>query len=146
MLKGVPESVKATIERAQPYRNYPPDPDESMLERLRVMSNLDKHRELTTIASAVVREGVGVRDDVSITWEKVGTGQALGSGETHVSTFTAASEAELAKTDVEPMFGYEVRIEGRPLSVLKGIVHDAYRILYECETGEPLSPFAPYPL
>ena len=44
------------------------------------------------------------------------------------------------------MFGYEVRIEGRPLDVMKAIVHDIYRVLFECETGEPLSPFAPYPL
>ena len=146
MLKGVPGSVKATIENAQPYRNYPPDPDEAMLAQLRKLSNHDKHRELTTIASAVVREGVGTRDGVTITWEKIATGQALGSGEAHVSTITAASETELAKTDVQPMFSYEVRIEGRPLSILKGIVHDAYRVLYECETGEPLSPFAPYPL
>jgi hypothetical protein len=44
------------------------------------------------------------------------------------------------------MFGYQVRIEGRPLDVLTGIVREAYPVLVECETGEPLSPFAPYPL
>ena len=47
---------------------------------------------------------------------------------------------------VEPFFSYEVRIEGRPLGFLKGMVHDIYPILVECETGKPLSPFAPYPL
>ena len=63
MLKGVPASVVATIEKAQPYRNYPPDPAQTMLVRLQDLSNLDKHRTLATIASAVVREGVGVREE-----------------------------------------------------------------------------------
>lgn len=146
MLRGVPKVMKKTIEKAQPYRNYPPNPGEAMLAQLRLLSNLDKHRALTTIASAVVREGVGVSAGVRITWEKFGTDQALGSDETPVSTFIAQSTAPLDETHIEPMFGYEVRIEGRPLSLLKGIVHDVYRVLVECETGEPLSPFAPYPL
>lgn len=146
MLKRVPDSVKATIERAQPYRNFAPDPAQTMLAQLRLLSNLDKHRTLATIVSAVVREGVGVATGVSITWQRYGTDRPLGSGETHVSTFTASSEAELGESDVQPMFGYEVRIEGRPLDILKGIVHDIYPVLFECETGEPLSPFAPYPL
>jgi hypothetical protein len=112
MLQGVPEPVRETIEKAQPYRTYPPAPAQAMLEQLRVLSNLDKHRTLTTIASAVVHEGVGTPTGVSITWQKYGTNRPLGSGETHVSTFTAGSEAELGEMDVEPMFGYEVRIEG----------------------------------
>jgi hypothetical protein len=83
---------------------------------------------------------------VSVTWHQVGTNRPLGSGETHISTFTARSEAELGEGDVEPMFGYEVRIEGRPFNYLKGFVHDIYPVLVECETGKPFSPFAPYPL
>jgi hypothetical protein len=117
-----------------------------MLEQLRVLSNLDKHRTLATIASAVVHEGVGTPTGVSIAWQKYGTNRPLASGETYVSTFTASSEAELGEMDVEPMFGYEVRIEGRPLHVLRGIVHETYPVLVECETGNALSPFAPYPL
>ena len=146
MIKGVPESVRATIEKAQPYRNYPPNPGETMLARLRVLSNLDKHRTLTTIASAVVREGVGVGDGVNVTWQQFGTDRPLASGETHVSTFTATSDTELAEADVQPMFGYEVRIEGRPVDVLKGIVHEEFRVLVECETGQPPSLFVRYPL
>ncbi len=146
MLQGVPEPVRDTIEKAQPYRTYPPGPAQAMPEQLRVLSNLDKHRTLATIASAVVHEGVGVPEGVDIAWQKYGTDRPLGSGETHVSTFTASSEAQLGEMDVQPMFGYEVRIEGRPLNFLKGIVHEAYPVLVECETGKPLSPFAPYPL
>jgi hypothetical protein len=146
MLQGVPDSVRATIERAQPYHNFPPAPRQTMLEQLRVLSNRDKHRTLATVATGVVREGVGTRTDVKIEWEKYGTDRPLGSGETHISTFTASSESELDEGDVQPMFGYEVRIEGRRLDILKGFVHDIYPILVECETGEPLSPFAQYPL
>lgn len=117
-----------------------------MLEQLQVLSNLDKHRTLATIASAVVREGVGTPKGASVTWQRYGTDRPLGDGETHVSTFTVTSEAELGAGDVEPLFGYEVRLEGRRVDVLKGIVHDIYPVLFEAETGEPLSPFAPYPL
>jgi len=146
MLQGVPEPIRATIEKAQPYRTSPNAPAQAMLEQLRVLSNRDKHRELATVASAVQHEGVGIPEGVTINWQKAGTNQPLGSGETHVSTFTASSESELAEMDVQPIFAYEVRIEGRPLGLLVGIVREAYRVLVECETGKPLSPFAPYPL
>ena len=148
MLTGVPASVRATIEKAQPYNDYPPDPAETMLEQLRLLSNLDKHRTLATVVGAVQHEGVGSPDGVTITWQQYATNRPLGSGQTHVSTFTvtAVDEAELGEVQVEPMFSYEVRIEGRPLSYLRGFAHDIYPILVECETGQPLSPFAPYPL
>jgi hypothetical protein len=148
LLRGVPDSIRATIEKAQPYNNYPPDPSGTMLEQMRLLSNLDKHRTLATVASAVINEGVGTQAEVKIEWQQYGTNRPLGSGETHVSTFalTAADEAVPADFTAEPMFGYEVRIEGRPISYLKGFVHDIFPVLVECETGEPLSPFAPYPL
>jgi hypothetical protein len=47
---------------------------------------------------------------------------------------------------VEPIFSYEVRIEGRPTGVLKGIGHEVYRVMAEIETGGNLDPFAPFPL
>jgi integrase len=146
MLQGVPESVVTTIEKAQPYQNHPSAPERAMLEQLRMLSNRDKHRTLATIASAVVREGVGMSRGVSVTWQQYGTNRPLAGGETHVSTFTASSEGKLAVGDVELFLDYEVRLEGEPFSNLKGIVHDVYRVLVECETGEPLSPLAPYPL
>lgn len=146
MLQGVSALVRTTIENAQPYRTYAPDPAQAMLEQLRVLSNLDKHRTLATIASAVQHEGVGTPTGVTITWQRYGTNRPLGSGETHVSTFTASSDADVGELHVEPMFAYEVRIEARPLNFLRGFVHDIYPILVECETGKPLSPFAQYPL
>lgn len=73
MLRGVPGPVRATIENAQPYRSYPPDPAQTMLEQLRVLSNRDKHRTLATIVSAVEHEGVATPEGVSITWQRYGT-------------------------------------------------------------------------
>jgi hypothetical protein len=145
-IAGVPGPVKATIEKAQPYQKNPNAPARAMLEGLRELSNTDKHRTLATIVSAVHYEGVGMWEGVDVTWEEFGTNKPLGSGETHVSTFTASSESELDEGAVQPVFGYQVRIEGRPVNVLEGIVHEVYRVLFECETGKPLSPLAPYPL
>jgi len=85
-----------------------------------------------------------------MTWQQPATNRPLGGGEAHVSTCTVTSapgaQTELGDVTVEPMFAYEVRIEGRPLSYLRGFVHEIYPIMVECETGKPLSPFAPYPL
>jgi hypothetical protein len=147
MLQGVPETMRAAIEKAQPYRTTPQAPAQAMLEQLRILSNRDKHRTLATIASAVHQEGIGVPEGVGIAWEKFGTNQPLGPGETHISTFTATfTEAETEEVDVQPMFAYQVRIEGRPLGILRGIIDEAFRVLVECATGEPPNPFAPYPL
>jgi hypothetical protein len=145
-LKGVPDSVKATIENAQPYRRFPTNPAVSGLEQLHELSKLDKHRTLTTVASAVQHEGVGVSEGVSITWEKPATGSTLDSGETHVSTFTASSETEISESDIEPLFTYEVLIEGRRVDIFRTIVREAWPVLVECETGKPLSHLAQYPL
>jgi hypothetical protein len=144
-LKGVPDSVKATIENAQPYRRYPTNPAGSGLWQLRELSNRDKHRTLTTVASAVQHEGVGVSGGVNITWEKPATGSQLGSGETHVSTFTARSEAEISEADIEPLFTYEVFVEGWRVDLFKAVVREAWPVLVECETGKPLHHLAPYP-
>ena len=59
-LAGVPDSIRATIEKAQPYQRYAPNPGQTTLEQLRLLSNLDKHRTLATVASAVEHEGVGL--------------------------------------------------------------------------------------
>jgi hypothetical protein len=144
-LKGVPDSVKTTIENAQPYRRYPTNPAVSGLEQLRDLSNRDKHRTLTTVASAVQHEGVGVSESVNITWEKPATGSPLGSGKTHVSTFTARSEAEISEADIEPLFTYEVLIEGWRVDMFRAIVREAWPVLVECETRETFAPSRPVP-
>jgi hypothetical protein len=145
-LRGVPEVVRASIEKWQPYRTWPDDPARDLLAQLHKLSNNDKHRALTTVATAVRTEAIGAPDDIEIKWEKPGTNQPLGRGETHVSTFVAASESDMEDLDLEPMLRYEVRIEGSSLGLLTGIVDAVNRVLVECETGQPLSMFARSPL
>ena len=98
--------------------------------------------------TALEHESVGHDLGAVIDWQQHVTNRSLGSGEVHVSTFTASAddEAELEEIEVEPMFSYEVPIDGRPISYLTGFVHDIYPVLYECGTGQPLSIFAPHPL
>ena len=68
-LKDVPDPVKATIENAQPYERYPTNPTASGLYHLRELSNLDKHRTLTTVVSAVQHEVAAVSEGVSVSWQ-----------------------------------------------------------------------------
>jgi hypothetical protein len=145
-LRHVPDPVRAAVEKWQPYRTSPDAPAHAMLEELRTLSNRDKHRMLTAFATAIGFEGVGVSDGVEVTWDKYGTNRPLGGGDTHVSTFVATFESGNVEVLVEPHFSYEVRIEGHSVSLLRGIAHEVYRVLVECETGQPLSPLARYPL
>jgi hypothetical protein len=145
-MKGVPASVMAKIEEAQPYRLLPEVPAHDPLAQLSALSNLDKHRVLATVASAVTREGVGVPEGVKLKWEDIATNKRLGAGKAHISTFVISSEGEIKDVEVEPMFSYEIRIEGRPIDTLKWIANNVYRIVAEVDTGQKLSMFAPYPL
>lgn len=145
-LQGIPAPMLATIERAQPYRATPTAPSDDLLEQLRSLSNIDKHRTLATVAAAVQHESVGTNEGIEITWEEYATGKILTHDEAHVSTFTVRSEREILGVDVQPQFAYEVRIEGRPLDMLVGIARQVFRVLAECETGQQLSPFATYPI
>jgi hypothetical protein len=60
-LKGVPDGVKARIEEAQPLRAIPDAAAHDPLAQLSSLSNLDKHRVLATIVSAVTATGWGSR-------------------------------------------------------------------------------------
>lgn len=145
-LRGVPEAMRATIERAQPYNRAPKNPRRARLAVLNALSNLDKHRVLAVVASATRLEYVGTREDIEITWQMIATERQLGHGETHISTFVATAETEIEEVDVHPGFDYEIRIEGRPLNLLIGVARRVYEVLAQVETGEPLSPLAPYPI
>ena len=145
-MKGVPEAVRASIEEAQPYRYIPEDAAHHPLAQLSALSNLDKHRVLTTFISAVTHEGVGIPDGTDLTWLDVATNKRLGAGKTEISKFVIRTESEVKDVQVEPMFAYEVRIEGRPIPTLRWIARSVYSTMAEVDTGEKLSPFAPYPL
>ena len=140
----IPEAMRATVERAQPYNHTPADPKSDLLELLLTYSNIDKHRALATVAGAVQLEYVGIGEGVGIKWDEYGTDKILDHGKTYISRFTAIAETEIDEMKVDPGFTYQVRIEGRPLEVLMAIVRRVYPILRECETGEPPSPFEFY--
>ena len=149
-IKGIPKPVRAAIERAQPYVVAPQTPARESLELLRTLSNTDKHRTLTTVASAVQHEYIGTRGDIEVFWEKFATDQPLGDGDTHISTFIArpepGAETTIEEMNVSPGFAYHVRIEGMPLDVLVGIGRRVFEVVTECETGQLPPPDAPYPI
>lgn len=146
MLRGVTPELREVIRTAQPYLRTPQRPKADRLWCLRELSNIDKHRTLTTVATAVSAEYVGVPDGVNVTWTKPATGVALGPGRAHVSTFLAVSSQSLDIGQIEPGFSYAVHIERFPITFLKGIAHRVFEVLVECETGKRISPFATYPI
>ena len=105
-----------------------------------------ENEQLWTEAARLVGENDRLRARVGKLEGLLEEDQPLGSGDPHVSSFIATSESEIAEMNVESFFSYEVRIEGRSVSLLKGIVREIYRVLVECETGKPPSLFATYPL
>jgi hypothetical protein len=145
-LKGVPEEIRAQIAEFQPFRFMPEDARHHPLAQLSSLSNRDKHRVLSTVASAVAREGVGIPEGVDLKWDDPGSHKELGEGRQQISTFVARAEGSVEDVAVEPIFSYEVRIERRPIGVLKGIGHEVHRVMAEIETGGNLDPFAPFPL
>jgi hypothetical protein len=147
VLQGVPEPIRAIVEATQPYNALPDGPQFDELQRLRTLSNIDKHRTLAAVVSAIRLEYVGVAEGVTIPeWHELATDKPLGHGETYISSFTARSEGEIEEMHVNPGFAYEVRIEQLPLNMLDSIVRRVYATLSHLETGQPLSPGAPYPL
>lgn len=145
-LKGVPEEVSSQIAEFQPFRFMPDAASPHPLAQLSSFSNRDKHKVLSTVVSAVTREGVGIPEGVNLQWEDYGTHKELGEGRRQISTFVVRAEGGMEDVTVEPLFSYEVRIEGRPIGVLKGIGLEVYRVMAEIETGGNLDPLAPFPL
>lgn len=138
-LKRVPKTVRARIEEAQPYRRMPQNPPQDALARLRVLSNLDKHRVLATVVASVYDEWIGGPDGVEIDWTEPGLNKALGAGETYISTLIA--KGEITDVDVKPEFGYQVRIEGHPVAQLDWIAREVSGVLAMCE-GKVFDPAA----
>ena len=145
-LKGVPEEVKDRIAGFQPFHFMPEDARHHPLAQLSSLSNRDKHKVLSTVASAVTREGVGIPEGVHLEWDEYGTHKELGEGRRQISTFLVRAEGGVEEVTVETLFSYEVRIEGRPIGVLKGIGNEVYRVMAEIETDGNLDPFAAFPL
>jgi len=146
VLQGVPKPIRTLIEGAQPYRIAPQAPARDPLELLRTLSNIDKHRSLTTVAVAVEYEWISHAGGIDFSHEKFATDRPLGHGETEISVFTVTAEREIMQMDVNPEFTYQVRIEGMPLDIRGNIVRRVFETVGEIETGQPKSPFVTYPL
>jgi hypothetical protein len=148
LLPGVPPAIRALIQESQPYRCLPQAPDLDSLEILRTLSNIDKHRELTALAVAIEFESIGTFAEVSVKEWRNATGKPLGAGKAEISSFLGVAEPGLSLDEMQmhPSFAYQVRIEGRPFDTLIPIAQRVYRAITECETGQPLSPLAAYPI
>jgi hypothetical protein len=146
MISRTPPAVRALIEKAQPYNRLPAHPTLDALARLNKLSNLDKHRVLNTVACAVHFPYVGHSvQGVSIRFTDYGNDRPLHEG-TKVMSFVAPV-LEPGEMEVEPNFAYEVRIEGMPLEgALVAIAKRVFEAVTECETGQPISPVAAYPI
>jgi hypothetical protein len=135
-IAGVPDNVRSLIAEAQPFRTDPNDPRFAPLAFLRKLSNADKHRELTTVAVQVEMPVIGYqgpRSDVSFTDK--GQERDLSHG-AKVMAF-AVTGPKAAEVTVEPVFGYEVRVEGFALrGSLERIAWFVWKSVSECETGQ----------
>lgn len=103
----------------------------------RQLSNTDKHRELATVAVQVAAPGIayeGPSSDIKFTDK--GHDRDLRDG-AQVMAFTVTGPRS-DEVDVEPMYGYEVRVEGWPLrGSLSRIAWAVWKSVSESETGEP---------
>jgi len=146
MIKTVPEEMWDSIESIQPFSFMPEHADQHPLAILHALSNLDKHRVLATVVSAVTHEGVGIPEGVELNWKNPATNKEIGAGRTPISTFVVRAEGGVADVEVEPMFSYEVRVERRPVGTLKEIGNTVYRAYFEVDRGEKAPPMLPHPL
>jgi hypothetical protein len=139
-LHGVPAAVKATVESLQPFNVTPQAPRRDWLWVLHDLCNLDKHRTLTTVATAVGVPYIGYEgpNTTTLVTDWVDPSEPL-RDRTRVVSFTVAGPgAEDVAT--EPGFSYHVTVEGLPLRVTLGkIVQAAFEAVHRCETGKALS-------
>jgi hypothetical protein len=142
---GLPERVRSLVEAAQPFRTSPELPEGAPLAFLADLSNADKHRELATVAVQVETPGIGYEGPESdIKFTDTGSGRDLRDGAKVMGFTVTGPKADQVK--VEPIFGYEVRVEGWPLrGSLDRIASAVWKSVYECETGEPF-PIVTLPL
>jgi hypothetical protein len=142
----VPEGVATLIEAAQPYRSRPDNPASDPLEVLRTLSNIDKHRTLAAFTTALLHGpifGIGWKPPVT----DLKTHLRLGDEKAEIASFGVSFPVgvEADQVKVQPIFSYEVRIEGRPLLILTAIARRVFEVVTECETAKPFPPGTPYP-
>ncbi len=144
MLTGVPAPIRALIEAAQPYETITAQPKVDALYTLGWLARLDKHRNLTTVASVVETPYIS-HDGIDVNFTDSGEGRQLKEG-TKVMAFTVSGATEPDEVNVYPDFTYQVAVEGRSLvGVLQFVVFAAFKGVAECETGKPLPMLTPDP-
>ena len=147
-LRGVPTDVSAAVERAQPYSGiFAATPDMDPLAILNRLSNIDKHRTLTTVACWVSQATIGHSGGhETITDWVPGTMEQLGAGRRQIGSLVAHDDAQQNEPDLEVMYGYEVRLENVPLGYVWNFARPIFEVLWEIETGKPPGFAAPYPV
>ena len=145
-LKGVPEPVRALVERSQPYNRWPKAPADDALSILRRLSNADKHRTLAVVASAVEFEMIGL--DQRRERQRVEPRHRKAAGRGHSTDFVFRRSLRHRDRSYagEPRLLYDIQIEGFPLSILKHIIRVVFEVVTECETGSRPHLFAAYPI
>ncbi len=153
-IKGVPKPARTLIEEAQPYKHFPPRPSRDPLALLSSLSNADKHRTLTTLASFVHFPFISRSDEnTALEWpDPPMIGQPLHDG-AEVTRFIVRAKTKGADMNVDPRFTFQVGIAGRPdlpLLPLADTLHElarrVFEVVTEVETGKPISPWQQYPL
>jgi len=140
MITRLPAAKRALIESVQPFKTAPEHPKTDPLWFLHDLWNLDKHRNLSTVAVGIGSAAIVYRGhkDANITFIERVTEKDLEEG-TRVLTFTVTGP-KADEMKVEPDISYHVSVEGRPLvDSLKSIRRSVYCFLGEWETGSPVS-------
>lgn len=149
MIARTPKAIRALIERRQPYNAMPNGPEWDALAILRTLSNLDKHRTLTTIAAAVdlpfiSHDGGPVEVQFLEVWED----RPLDK-DTHVMTY-AVRHPQANQVQVYPDLRYQVRIEGRGMaSTFVYLARRVFECVWEVENGIAIPDMTPagfYPI
>jgi hypothetical protein len=106
---------RTLIERVQPYAAFELTPDNSPLEILRKLSNLDKH-QLPVPMIAAAKDGATwlAVDNAKIKWTHIEKGPVEDG--TPVLVFTAIPEDPAAKMNVNPELALEIRVRGESVS------------------------------
>jgi hypothetical protein len=152
-IESVPKPVRELIEKAQPYNTFPSMPSRDWLARLSRLANADKHRTLTTLACFVEFPYIGyTAEEAELEWrEHPPLNRPLHDG-AEVTRFVVRSKTKAA-AKADPRFTYKVGIAPQPNAIplplaetLTSIAKRVFEVVTEVESGQPISPFAQYPI
>jgi hypothetical protein len=144
MITVLPPSVRKLIEDAQPFNTNPERPRSEPLAFLNRLSNVDKHRTLSTVAANVEVPGISYwgSEGIEIAFTDAGDGRELEDG-TQVMAFTIVGP-KAQEMNVRPDLRFQVRVERLPLAgSLQRIAYAVWKAVTEVETGQPFPLITP---